>query len=263
MHVLNLTRQVALGCLFSFLLAGCAGTPQKDGPPREQRDVSKIPDAVPTVHQGAFKNSAYQHEGVLYEPMTSASGYSEEGIASWYGTRFHGKQTANGEIYDLYGMTAAHKTLPLPSYARVTNRANNRSVVLRVNDRGPFVDDRIIDLSYAAAKKLGFEEEGIAMVLVEGIDVGAFAAAEVRGEHKEVFLQVAALTNYHNAQLLRRRLSEFMSAPVKIIKGDEEDTLYRVRVGPVQTPEHMESLLDALESREFESPYLVYETVSR
>ena len=196
--------------------------------------------------------------------MISANEYSETGIASWYGTKFHGKQTANGEVYDLYGMTAAHKTLPLPSYVKVTNQTNNRSVVLRVNDRGPFVEDRIIDLSYAAAKKLGFADAGITEVLVEGIDVGAFAAAGIEGEHQEVFLQMAAFTNYHSAQLMRRQLSQSLSAPVKIVKHDDEtETLYRVRIGPVQTPDQMESLLDRLEAERFDPPYLVYETVAK
>lgn len=264
MHLSNLSRQATTISLLSLFLAGCAGIHQQDGPPQENRDVSKIPDAIPTVHQGAFKNSSYQHEGVLYEPMASANEYSEEGIASWYGTKFHGRQTANGEVYDLYGMTAAHKTLPLPSYVKVTNRSNGRSVVLRVNDRGPFVDDRIIDLSYAAARKLGFAEAGIAMVLVEGIDVSSFAAAGTGGEHQEVFLQVAALSNYHSAQMLRRQLSSVTGTPVKISKNDEKsDALYRVRIGPVETPDHMESLLDTLETGQFGPPYLVYETVSR
>lgn len=264
MRLLIFSRQAAAISLLSLFLAGCTEVARKDGAPRGKRDVNKIPDAVPTVHQGAFKNSSYQHDGVFYEPMASANGYSEEGIASWYGTKFHGKQTANGEVYDLYGMTAAHKTLPLPSYVKVTNRTNNRSVVLRVNDRGPFVDDRIIDLSYAAAKKLGFAEAGIALVLVEGIDVASFAAAGTEGEHKEVFLQMAALGNYHNAQILRRQLSSATGAPVKISKNDEDKgPLYRVRIGPVQTPDHMESLLEILEAGEFEVPYLVYETVSK
>jgi rare lipoprotein A len=102
------------------------------------------------------------------------------GTASWYGTKFHGQNTANGEVYDLYGMSAAHKTLPLPSYVRVTNLDNNKSVVLRVNDRGPFYSDRIIDLSYAAAKKLGYAEIGTARVKVEGIDPQQWWAAKGR-----------------------------------------------------------------------------------
>jgi len=144
--------------------------PKKDGKPSWDVDVSKIPDAVPQPHSGSYKNNPYEVLGKTYYPLSSASGYREVGLASWYGTLFHSNPTANGEVYDLYGMTAAHKTLPLPSYVRVTNLSNGKSVILRVNDRGPFYSDRIIDLSYAAAKKLGYDESGVARVQVEGID---------------------------------------------------------------------------------------------
>ena len=142
----------------------------KDGAPWWDVDVSKIPDATPTVHTGNYKANPYTVLGKTYYPMQDSRTYRAEGTASWYGTKFHGQNTANGELYDLYGMSAAHKTLPLPAYVRVTNLANGRSVVLRVNDRGPFYSDRIIDLSYAAAKKLGYAETGTAHVRVEGID---------------------------------------------------------------------------------------------
>ena len=138
MHSTITLKQASLAGLMTLLLSGCAGVEQKDGAPSNPRDVSNIADAIPVVHEGAIKNTSYQHDGVVYNPMISANEYSEVGIASWYGTKFHGKQTANGEVYDLYGMTAAHKTLPLPSYVKVTNRRNNRSTVLRVNDRGTF-----------------------------------------------------------------------------------------------------------------------------
>ncbi|EKT4523904.1 septal ring lytic transglycosylase RlpA family protein [Pseudomonas putida] len=142
----------------------------KDGAPWWDVDVNKIPDATPTVHTGAYKANPYTVLGKTYYPMQDSRNYRAEGTASWYGTKFHGQNTANGELYDLYGMSAAHKTLPLPAYVRVTNLANGRSVILRVNDRGPFYSDRIIDLSYAAAKKLGYAEIGTARVRVEGID---------------------------------------------------------------------------------------------
>ena len=173
--------------LAALLLAGCssppsgtpstssAGTssyarPHKDGAPWWDVDVSKIPDAVPMPHYGRVKANPYTVLGKSYYPINDARTYRETGTASWYGTKFHDQLTANGERYDLYGMTAAHKTLPLPSYVRVTNLDNGRKVVLRVNDRGPFYSDRIIDLSFAAAKKLGFAESGTARVHVEGID---------------------------------------------------------------------------------------------
>lgn len=144
--------------------------PNQDGAPWWDVDVSAIPDAVPTPHFGPFKASPYKVLGKTYYPIADGRSYRETGTASWYGTKFHGQPTANGEKYDLYGMSAAHKTLPLPSYVRVTNIDNGKAVVLRVNDRGPFYSDRIIDLSFAAAKKLGFAESGTARVKVEGID---------------------------------------------------------------------------------------------
>ncbi|WP_339481883.1 MULTISPECIES: septal ring lytic transglycosylase RlpA family protein [unclassified Pseudomonas] len=142
----------------------------KDGAPWWDVDVSRIPDATPTLHTGPYKANPYTVLGKTYFPMADSKSYVASGTASWYGTKFHGQNTANGEVYDLYGMSAAHKTLPLPSYVRVTNLDNNKSVILRVNDRGPFYSDRIIDLSYAAAKKLDYAEIGTARVKVEGID---------------------------------------------------------------------------------------------
>lgn len=144
--------------------------PVQDGAPWWHVDVAKIPDAVPVPHSGSYKNQPYEVLGKRYFPLQSADNYRAVGLASWYGTRFHGRPTANGELYDVYGMTAAHKTLPLPAYVRVTNLANGRQVLLRVNDRGPFHSDRLIDLSYAAAVKLGFAPQGVAQVKVETIN---------------------------------------------------------------------------------------------
>lgn len=154
------------------LLAGCSSTAHtsRDGAPAYMKDVSTIPDAVPRPHNGPYKATPYTVLGKSYQPMQDGRRYREEGEASWYGTKFHGQATANGEEYDLYGMTAAHKTLPLPTYVQVTNLDNQRKIIVRVNDRGPFYSSRIIDLSYAGAKKLGFAERGVARVLVEGID---------------------------------------------------------------------------------------------
>ncbi len=154
--------------------------PNRDGAPWWDVDVSRIPDAVPMPHNGAYKASPYTVLGKQYFPIPDARTYRATGTASWYGTKFHGQATANGEAYDLYGMTAAHKTLPLPSYVRVTNLDNGKSVILRVNDRGPFYSDRIIDLSFAAAKKLGYAESGVARVTVEGIDPKTWWAQQGR-----------------------------------------------------------------------------------
>ncbi|MDB2384834.1 septal ring lytic transglycosylase RlpA family protein, partial [Endozoicomonas sp.] len=190
--------------------------------------------------------------------------------ASWYGTKFHGKQTANGEVYDMFKMTAAHKTLPLPSYVKVTNLDNNRSVVLRVNDRGPFHGNRLIDVSYVAAKKLGFAEDGTSNVKIEGIDPSAFLSETKRSHSADstdekvdeslVYLQLAALKNYHSAQLMRRKLFDKVGVTARVVSNDSEaDPYYRVRVGPVESPEQMEQLLEELAAARFDPPFVVYE----
>jgi len=151
------------------LLAACAtprgGYYQDDGPHARPRvDVSQVPDAVPRHEPANARNAQpYKVFGVSYRPLTTASGYRERGVASWYGKKFHGRKTSNGETYDMYAMTAAHKTLPLPSYARVRNLNNDRSVIVRVNDRGPFLDNRLIDLSYAAAHRLGRTDDWVVL----------------------------------------------------------------------------------------------------
>jgi len=148
-----------------------------DNPPA---DIDSIPDAVPTVEPLIRGTSRpYTVMGRTYTPMTSVQPYKASGIASWYGRRYNGRKTASGEIYDMYGMTAAHTILPIPSYARVTNPANGGSVVVRINDRGPFVDTRLIDLSYTAAHKLGIINRGRAMVEVESIIPGEDVAPAV------------------------------------------------------------------------------------
>ncbi len=138
-----------------------------DNPPA---NLGAITDAVPrTEPLHRYANRPYQRFGRDYTPLTSVGEFRQSGIASWYGRRFHGQPTSSGELYDMYAMTAAHPTLPIPSYARVTNLANGRSVVVRINDRGPFHSDRVIDLSYAAAWKLGIVEAGSGRVVIEAV----------------------------------------------------------------------------------------------
>src|SRR5690606_12775271 len=171
-----------------------------DGTPARPPDVTRIPDAVPRYEPRSQRGNPpfYEVFGRRYYVMNEAAGYRERGVASWYGTKFHGRMTSSGEPYDMYAMTAAHKTLPLPSYVRVTHRGNGGSIVLRVNDRGPCVGDRIIDLSYAAAVRLGMHKDGTAIVDVEALAPGTSAeaaaaapdAAVLRPE--PVWLQVGA-----------------------------------------------------------------------
>ena len=155
-------------------LAACGSTPNKGGYYKDDGPGDKSPanvaDAVPRhepLSRGA--NQPYERFGKRYVPLTSVQSFKQRGVASWYGKRYHGNKTSNGETYDMYAMSAAHPTLPIPSYARVTNLANGRSVVVRINDRGPFLHGRIIDLSYAAAHKLGYTGAGSAQVEVESI----------------------------------------------------------------------------------------------
>jgi rare lipoprotein A len=191
----HLTPHFAAAALV-VALAGCGTAPRLDTPtaqaPSAPRgggyylddgpganppaDLDGIPDAVPRAEPIRVATSRpYTVMGRSYTPMTALEPYKARGIATWYGRRYHGKPTSSGEIYDMYAMTAAHTTLPIPSYARVTHLASGKSVVVRVNDRGPFVDDRVIDLSQAAARELGYEERGLANVRVEflGLDDGS------------------------------------------------------------------------------------------
>ena len=163
--------QVSALALLLALLAACSSTPKRDGPEaKPPPDLDKVPDAQPQVEpiRDGGANKPYALDGRSYTPVKGDKPLSEKGLASWYGKKFHGKPTASGEVYNMYAMTAAHKTMPLPSYARVRNPANGREVIVRVNDRGPFHAGRIIDLSYTAALKLGVLN-GVAPVEVERI----------------------------------------------------------------------------------------------
>ena len=229
-------------------------TQQHDSAPTEYVDTSHVQDAVPKEPDVPLKFTPYTLNGVRYQPLATATGYKAKGTASWYGTKFHGKRTANGEIYDMYKMTAAHKTLPLPSYVRVTSLDNGASVVLRVNDRGPFHGDRLIDLSYVAAQKLGYADTGLANVQIEGIDPKAFSRSPSHKTDEElVYLQLGALKNQHNAQLLRRSVFNKIGIQAEVVTGKETEPLYRVRIGPVESPEHLSQLLDQLGSANFQS----------
>lgn len=160
---------LVLTSVLPLFLSGCGGTPKQS---EFVTTSGGPPDAIPRVEPKARYGNmqSYVVFGKTYYPKQSSRGHVERGIASWYGTKFHGRKTSSGERYDMHQMTAAHKTLPLPTYALVKNLENGRSVIVKVNDRGPFVGDRIIDLSYAAAKKLGVDKKGIAQVEVVSID---------------------------------------------------------------------------------------------
>lgn len=181
-------RPLVVAALVAFVAACSTAPPKKsvyyqdDGPPdRVPADIASIPDAVPRVEPLSRSTSKpYVALGRTYTPLTGDAPFRQRGLASWYGRQFHGNRTANGETYDMFAMTAAHPLLPIPSYVRVTNLRTGRSVIVRVNDRGPFKNDRVIDLSYAAAAKLGIAAAGTGEVEIERITMAQIASGDVR-----------------------------------------------------------------------------------
>jgi len=255
------------------LIAGCSSAPKNpeaggrgggyyldDGPgANPPRNLDSIPDAVPKAEPlSRAANRPYSVFGHDYVPMTSVAPYRARGVASWYGRRYHGQRTSIGEIYDMYAMSAAHPTLPLPSYARVTNLSNGRSVVVRVNDRGPFLNNRLIDLSYAAAYRLGYIDNGSATVevelLVPGRPLTASAAMPAAPERTRsepsprepaapvaisttadasgVYLQLGAFASRENADLFRDRVASELTWLASALRIESRDGLHRVRAGP-------------------------------
>ncbi|OYW39386.1 MAG: hypothetical protein B7Z35_04550 [Hydrogenophilales bacterium 12-61-10] len=195
-------------------------------------NLAAIPDAVPRAEPlHRFANRPYEVMGSRYVPQSERRAHSEEGVASWYGKRFHGRKTASGERYDMYAMTAAHPTLPIPSYVRVTSLANGKSVVVRINDRGPFHSKRIIDLSYVAASKLGYIGKGSTRVRVESLDSAAY---DTTGEAIEqgLYLQVGAFSSPGNAQQLLARLTRELELDDQQTRVVLTGKLHRVQLGP-------------------------------
>ena len=249
-------------------LVACSGSRyshRHDGAPLEARDVSHIPDARPKVEpRSRYGNPRrYTVNGRTYRVMDSAAGYVERGIASWYGRKFHGHRTSSGETYDMYGMTAAHTRLPLPTYVEVTNLKNGRRVVVKVNDRGPFHPNRLIDLSYAAAMKLGIVETGTGLVEVRAIDPRTWHSPAKHPDARHavpirygLYLQVGAFSSRSNAENLRRRLDGF--GPVAIQRvAKRRQALYRVRLGPLDSVEEADRLAARLIDAGFDTPHVV------
>ena len=218
-------------------------------------NLAAIPDAVPRAEPlHRFANRPYQVFGRDYVPLAAAGPFRQRGVASWYGRRFHGGSTSSGEPYDMYAMSAAHPTLPIPSYARVTHVGNGRSVVVRVNDRGPFHADRVIDLSYAAAWKLGFADAGSALVELEAIvPGGAVAAAESKG----IYLQIGAFAARESAENFRARVVRelaWLSDAIHVIAGG---ALYRLQLGPYRSQDEARPIAERIRSQLDVAPIFV------
>jgi rare lipoprotein A len=215
-----------------------APPPAAPSAPAGKPDLSAVPDAVPRYELRSRHGNPpfYDVQGKRYFVLASAEGYVERGVASWYGPSFHGVNTSMGERYDMYAMTAAHKTLPLPAYARVTNLKNGRSVVVRINDRGPFVANRIIDLSYSAAAKLDMLREGTTLVEVRVLTPAAPDTLTRTAElpPPDLYMQAGAFADEGNAQHLLARLRAAGVTGVSVVSPvATQSRLYRVRVGPI------------------------------
>ena len=252
------------GSLFVVILflAGCSITGVTDSGPSRPIDVSGIADAVPRNEALSPRGnpSSYVVFGKRYYVLESAENFREKGIASWYGNKFHGNQTSNGEIYDMYAMTAAHKRLPLPSYVRVTNLNNNRSVVVRVNDRGPFHKGRIIDLSYVAASKLGIDKTGTAAVEIVAIQSGQQHPTLTASRQEEsIAVQVGAFSIKASAENVQRKLAKLVDVKVSISEAfSQGKKLFRVRLGPFDNILSARDWIDKLDSLSFGQASLVY-----
>jgi len=230
---IRLIFNIAIVVSILFLNA-CGLIATRDGAPhRHNVDIAQIPNAVPKPepHSRYGNPVSYKVLGKTYRTLQSSKGYKATGTASWYGTKFHGQRTSSGETYDMYGMTAAHKTLPLPTYATVKNLSNNREVIVKINDRGPFHDGRIIDLSYAAAVKLGVFGTGTAKVEVTAINL---APKEVPIAEGVLFVQVGAFSQRENAKKMRDRLKNSdLQRDIHVVKATTgRANIFRVRVGP-------------------------------
>ena len=226
-------------------------TPSSPTKSTVRTDISTVPEVVPRNEPlSKLGNPAfYDVLGERYFVRSSAAGYVEKGIASWYGPGFHQEFTSNGEPYDMYGLTAAHKTLPLPCYVQVTNLSNGKQVILRVNDRGPFKAGRIIDLSYTAAAKLDMLREGTAMVEVRTITPGDSTVTATTNEIRPIYVQAGAFNNSSNANRLVAQLHNkgYSQAAVhsEMINGQ---SLYRVRIGPVASVSRFDQIIDELKA---------------
>jgi rare lipoprotein A len=256
--------------VFALALTGCSSASRRggyyedDGPGgRPPVDLDKLADAVPKVEPlNSAANSPYTALGQKYVPYRSLAPYRQRGVGSWYGRKFHGHRTSSGERYDMYAMTAAHPILPIPSYARVTNVKNGRSVIVRINDRGPFHPGRIIDLSYAAAYKLGYAAAGSAPVEVEAIlprDMRAAApqpavpepapteaAIPVAAEAGGIYLQLGAFSGRDNAENFRVKIYQqlaWLEQPIEIEPGGG---LFLLHLGPYRDRAEAEQIAERI-----------------
>jgi rare lipoprotein A len=237
------------------LLQACSSSRYQqavDSTPAYQDKIKHLAEPIPKREPLSRRGNADSYEvwGKTYQVEKHIKQYKAQGIASWYGQKFHGHDTSNGEKFDVYKFSAAHKSLPLPSYVRVTNMTNNKSLIVRVNDRGPFHGDRLIDLSYAAAQRLDFVDLGTANVTIELV-----AAPLTRGEYEH--LQVAAFQAKASAIRLQNNLAQLIPEPVYVaLVTASGKTLHKVRIGPL-SPARVSEIQTTLKQRNLPSGLVV------
>lgn len=290
--VRRLHQVLLLTLCTSLLLAGCS-SPQPSSPktvkpphnpnagryahekdfgPDEEIDLSHVPDAVPRyeVRTIAGNKNPYTVLGKTYHLIKDERSYKERGYASWYGKKFNGYHTSNGELYDMYAMTGAHKTLPIPSYVRVKNLDNGKSVVVRINDRGPFHEGRIIDLSYAAAQRIGIHKTGtgrveVEIVLPDDAPPVPLRAAGKRGAPVETalpagtYLQVGAFAQKQAAKQFAASVGTKITYPLTINSSTAPKQIHRVRVGPFTTAQALQDARDQLARIKIFEAHVVYQ----
>jgi len=264
--------------------AGCSKKAPESLSGYSKSGQASLPDGKGGIHK---TGNPYKIGNRWYKPIPNETAYDQTGIASWYGRDFHGKHTANGETYDMHALSAAHKTLPLPTLVRVTNLDNGRSVVVRVNDRGPFVKERLIDLSYAAAKQLAYADRGTAHVRVQTLDMpapkknGILASqatirpamrsvakhtsttsrltppATVSPSTGKIFIQLGAFSSKNNAIRLQNKLKSDFPDTHASASNLPGKMLYRVRIGPFEDMTKIEQAVLSLQSKGFEKPMVI------
>jgi len=256
-------------------LSGCSigSKKKKDGPPKHPPvNLLKTPDAVPKAEPlsrygnrfGKNKTNTYVALKKRYRVMSTSRGYRARGIASWYGTQFHGRKTSNGERYNMYAMTAAHPTLPLPTYVKVTNLENGKSVVVKINDRGPFHKNRIIDLSYVAAAKLGVLGRGTAKVEVQSIDPRDHGKIinnkkkEAPFLKKNLYLSLGKFNYRDKAEALMQKVKKISHVPIYITQqGTAKSPIFQVQVGPVANDEEAIKLTQKMARANLPPPIVI------
>ena len=252
-------RPVLSALVLLLMLTACTGV-RDSAPANYTKQWDEIPDAVPAaVTPSKYGNpNSYTVMGKTYYVKDSSDGFKQKGIASWYGSKFHGRRTSSGEEYSMYSMTAAHKTLPIPVYVEVTNIDNGRVATVKVNDRGPFHEGRIIDLSYAAATKLGVAQTGTANVTIRVVTPetgkerqgGDVSVKSSHSESDKLYVQVAAFSTEKNARQHLEKLQDEGFFDVRLYQETEKGkTIYRVKIGPLPTVHVAKNVLAQLKEK--------------